>query len=89
MPSKSAMAFLDSLILAIVPPLCLQLFQVGIEVKPLDIPACFSLINGSTESSNLLFALFQPPEAGANHLAGIRIPSSLDAGLDKRVKMRT
>ena len=89
MPSKSEMAFRDNLILAIVPPLCLQRFQVGIEVEILDIPACFSFLNGSAESCNPLFILFQPSEAGPNHLAGIRIPSSKDTGLDEGVKMRT
>ena len=80
------MAFRDSPILAIVPPLCLQRFQVGFEVEILDIPACFSFLNGSAESCNLLFILFQPSEAGPNHLAGIRIPSSKDTGLDEGVK---
>ena len=89
MPSKSAMAFLDNLILVIVPPFSLQLLQVGLEVKVFDIPACFSFFNGSTESCCLLLILLQPPETGSNYLTGIRVASSLDAGLDKCVEMRS
>ena len=55
------MAFLDNLILVIVPPFSLQLLQVGFEVKVFDIPACFSFLNGSTESCYLLLLLLQPP----------------------------
>jgi len=87
MPSKSAMAFFDSLILAIVPPFCLQLLQVRLEVKVFDIPACFTLLNGSTESGYLLLILFQPPKPGADNLTGVRITATKDAGLDKFVKM--
>ena len=59
MPSKSAMAFLDNLILAIVSPLSLQLLQVGLEVKVFDIPACFTFLYGSTESCYLWLILLQ------------------------------
>ena len=83
------MAFLDNLILAIVSPLGLQLLQVGLEVKVLDIPACFTFLNGSTESCYLLLILLQPSESGTNHLTGIRITPTKDAGLDKCVKMRS
>ena len=88
MPSKSAIAFLDSLILAIVLPFCLQLLQVGLEVKVFDIPAGFTFLNGSTESCYLLLILFQPPKPGTNHLAGIRVTAAKNAGLDEFVKMR-
>ena len=83
------MAFLDNLILAIVPPPSLQLLQVGFEVKVIDIPACFTFLNGSTESCYLLLILFQPPEPGTNHLAGIRVTATKNTGLDKSVKMRS
>ena len=87
MPSRSAMAFLDNLILAIVSPFCLQLLQVGLEVKVLDIPACFTFFYGSTESCNLLLILFQPPKSRPNHFTGIRVTSTKNTGLDKCVKM--
>ena len=89
MQSKSATAFLDNLILAIIPPFCLQLLQVGFEVKVFDIPACFTFLYGSTESRYLLLILLQPPEPGTNHLAGVCIATALDAGLDKCVEMRS
>ena len=81
------MAFLDNMILAIVPPFSLQLLQVGLEVKVFYIPACFTFLYGSTESCYLLLILLQPPEPGTNHLAGIRITPAKDTGLDKLVKM--
>lgn len=87
MPSKSAMAFLDNLILAIVLPFCLQLLQVGFEAKVFDIPACFTFLNGSTESCYLLLIFFQPPEPGTNYLAGVRVATAMNASLDKGVKM--
>ena len=77
------MAFLDNIILAIVLPFCLQLLQVGFEVKVFDIPACFTSLNGSTESSFLLLILLQSPEPGTNHCAGIRVTAASDAGLPK------
>ena len=40
---------------------CLQLLQVGFEVKVFDIPACFPFLYGSTESRYLLLIFFQPP----------------------------
>ena len=81
------MAFLDNLILAIVPPFCLQLLQVGLEVKILDIPARFSFLYGSTESCYLLLILLQPSEPGTNHLTGVRVTAAKDTSLDKCVKM--
>ena len=83
------MAFLDNLILAIVLPFCLQLLQVGFEVKVFYIPACFTFLYGSTESCYLLLILLQPPEPGTNHLTGIRIATAKNTGLDKCVKMRS
>ena len=83
------MAFLDNLILAIVSPFCLQLLQVGFEVKVFDIPACFTFLYGSTESCYLLLILLKPSEPGTNHLAGIRITTTKDTGLDKSIKMRS
>jgi len=82
------MAFLDNRILAIVPPFCLQLLQVGFEVKVFDIPACFTFLNGSTESCYLLLILLQPSEPGTNHLTGVRVTAAKNTGLDKCVKMR-
>ena len=82
------MAFLDNLILAILPPFCLQLLQVGFEVKIFYIPACFTFLYGSTESCYLLLILLQPPEPGTNHLAGVCVTAAKDTGLDKCVKMR-
>ena len=40
---------------------CLQLLQVGLEVKVFDIPACFTFLYGNTESRYLLLIFFQPP----------------------------
>ena len=40
---------------------CLQLLQVGLEVKVFDIPAGFTFLYGSTESCYLLLIFFQPP----------------------------
>ena len=88
MPSKSVIAFLDNLILTIVLPFCLQLLQVGFEVKVFDIPACFTFLYGSTESCYLLLIFFQPPEPGTNHLTGVRVTAAKNTGLDKFVKMR-
>ena len=81
------MAFLDNLILAIVPPFRLQLLQVGLEVKVLDIPACFTFLNGSTESCYLLLILLQPSEPSTNYLTGVRVSATKNTGLDKLVKM--
>ena len=83
------MAFLDNLILAIVPPLSLQLFQVGFEVIVFDIPACFTFLNGSTESCYLLLILLQSSKPGTNHLTGVRVTAAKNTSLDKCVKMRS
>ena len=83
------MAFLDNLILAIVSPPSLQLLQVGFEVKVFDIPACFTFLNGSTESCYLLLILLQPPKTRTNHLTGVRVTATENTGLDKLVKMRS
>ena len=40
---------------------CLQLLQVGLEVKVCDILACFTFFYGSTASRYLLLIFFQPP----------------------------
>ena len=75
------------MILAIVPQICLQLLQVGLEVKVFDVPTSFTIFNGSTESSYLLLILLQLSEPRTNNLTGIRISATKDAGLDKCVKM--
>ena len=61
---------------------------MGFEVKVFYIPACFTFLYGSTESCYLLLILLKPPEPGTNHLAGVRVTTAMDAGLDKCVKMR-
>ena len=83
------MAFLDNRILVIVPPFCLQLLQVGFEVKVFYIPACFTFLNGSTESCYLLLILLQPSAPGTNHLADVRVSTTKNTGLNKLVKMRS